>query len=74
MKRYILSFLYSFSLINSYETFNAKKLRLAECSKEGPIVGGYGVSPMGSHGAVSLSVCLSVRKKEKNVFRELVRL
>jgi len=37
-------------------------------------VGGYGVSPMGSHGAVSQSVSLSVRKKEKNVFRELVRL
>ena len=33
----MLSFLYSLSLINSYKTLNAKKLRLAERSKEGPI-------------------------------------
>ena len=33
----MLSFLYSFNLINSYKTFNIKKLRLAKYSKEGPI-------------------------------------
>jgi len=50
-------------------------------------VGGYGVSPMGSHGVVYQSVCLSVgwsvgrnqsvsvsRKKEKNVFPVTGRL
>ena len=33
----MLSFLYSLSLINSYKTLNARKLRLAKRSKEGPI-------------------------------------
>ena len=33
----MLSFLYSLSLIDSYKTFNAKKLRLAKYFKEGPI-------------------------------------
>jgi hypothetical protein len=33
----MLSFLYGLSLINSYKTLNAKKLGLAERSKEGPI-------------------------------------
>ena len=33
----MLSFLYSLSLINSYITFNAKKLGLAKRSKEDPI-------------------------------------
>ena len=34
VKCYILSFLYSFSLIDSYKTLNTKKFRLAEYSKE----------------------------------------
>ena len=33
----MLSFLYSFSLINGYKALNAKKLKLAEYSKKGPI-------------------------------------
>ena len=33
----MLSFLYGLSLINSYKTFNARKLRLAKRSKGGPI-------------------------------------
>ncbi len=37
VKYYILSFLYGFGLINSYTTLNTKKLKLADCSKEGPI-------------------------------------
>ena len=37
IKHYMLSFLYSFSLINSYKALNTKKLRLAKHSKRGPI-------------------------------------
>ena len=37
VKYYILSFLYGLSLIDSYKTLNIKKLKLAECLKEGPI-------------------------------------
>jgi hypothetical protein len=37
VKHYILSFLHSLSLINSYKTLNTKKLGLAKCSKRGPI-------------------------------------
>jgi len=33
----MLSFLHNLSLINNYITFNIKKLRLANRSKEGPI-------------------------------------
>ena len=33
----MLSFLYGFSLINSYKALNTKKLRLAKHSKRGPI-------------------------------------
>ena len=33
----MLSFLYSFSLINSYKTLNARKLGLAKHSKKGSI-------------------------------------
>ena len=37
IKCYILSFLHGFGLIDSYTTFNTKKLRLANHSKEGSI-------------------------------------
>jgi len=33
----MLSFLYNFSLINNYKSFNTKKLKLAKHFKEGPI-------------------------------------